>query len=91
MFFTLPTDRVTRIFGNAKLGAEGPDGTYRIDNPRYNNVKTDSIRPGESVTFGGHAVGMGAEPITGIRIGGSNVAETADVVLETALGAGVHE
>jgi hypothetical protein len=90
MVFTLPTERITRVFGNAKLGTEVADGTYRIENPRYNNVKTDTIQPGESVTFGGHALGLGIEPITGIRIGGSNVAETTDITLETALGAGVN-
>ena len=74
MTYKLPTERIVHVW-NGKLGSES-GGTYTINNPAYNNPSTDSIEPGQSVSFGGNARGMGTEAIENVTVGGSNVSTT---------------
>lgn len=75
--FTLDTDRIVRAWSNANLISGLPAGTYKFENPNYNNTATDDILPGQSVSFRGPAQGMGTEPIKNITIGGSNVSSSS--------------
>jgi len=85
--------RVTQLW-NARLLGQDEDGTVRVVNPAYNDVKTDIIRPGETITFGGIAriaSGDVTRPIGNIRVGGSGVRpEDVTVAFEAAMGAGVE-
>jgi hypothetical protein len=63
-----------------------PDGAYTFDNPHYNNVNTDSIQPGQSVTFSGNARGRGTEAMTNVSVGGSNTATMTNVLLSCEFG-----
>lgn len=81
IIFSLPTDRINNVFSNAKLTSRLPDGTYTFESPNYNNPATDTIEPGQSVTFGGNAKGRGLEAIGGVSVGGSNVATVSNVQL----------
>lgn len=93
MDFTMADSRVTQLW-NARLLGQDEDGTVRVVNPAYNDVKTDIIRPGETITFGGIAriaSGDVTRPIGNIRVGGSGVRpEDVTVAFEAAMGAGVE-
>jgi hypothetical protein len=79
--FSLPTNRIISVFSNAKLTSTSPGGTYTFKSPGYNNPATDSIQPGQSVTFSGNATGRGTEAINNITVGGSNIGTTGNVQL----------
>ena len=74
---TLATDKLTSAFSNAKMVGGMPQGTYRFTNPAYNNVNTDDILPGQSVTFGGHGLGLGTTAPQNVKVGGSNAASSS--------------
>ena len=84
--FSLPTDRITGVWSNAKLVAGQPEGTYKFVNPGYNNQSTDHIQPGQSVSFRGPAKGRGTEPIRNITVGGSNISSSSNVKLTYEFG-----
>ncbi len=84
--FSLPTDRINNVWSNAKLISGTPDGTYTFGSPSYNNASTDTIQPGQSVTFGGNARGRGTEAINNITVGGSNIDSINDVQLSCEFG-----
>lgn len=79
--FSLPTDRLSSAWSNAKLVSNSPQGYYKFLNPGYNNQTTDDILPGQSVSFRGPALGMGTEGIQTISVGGSNVSDIIEVDL----------
>lgn len=79
--FLLPTDKLTRVWSNARLVSNSPTGYYEFLNPEYNNQSTDNILPGQSISFGGPALGMGTEAIQTISVGGSNISDINDVDL----------
>lgn len=79
--FFLPTDKLTGVWSNAKLVSDSPKGYYKFLNPGYNNQATDNILPGQSVSFGGSALGMGTEAIQTISVGGSNISDITNVDL----------
>lgn len=83
--FTLPTDRLSSVWSNAKMTVNQPDGTYKFVNPGYNNASMDNIQPGQSVTFGGHGFGLGQDAPQGVRVGGSN-ASPASATVTTRFG-----
>lgn len=72
--FTLPVDRLTNAWSNAKMIHNLPDGVYRFVSPNYNNSSTDTIQPGQSVTFGGHGDGLGSDAPQNVKVGGDNTA-----------------
>ncbi len=84
--FSLPTDRITRAYSNAKLVSDQPNGHYQFVNPGYNNQATDNILPGQSVSFRGPARGRGTEPIRDIVVGGSNVSDSNKIDLTCEFG-----
>lgn len=84
--FYLPTDKLTGVWSNAKLVSNSPPGSYKFLNPGYNNQTTDNILPGQSVSFGGPALGMGTEAIQTISVGGSNTTEITNVNLTCQFG-----
>lgn len=84
--FSLPTDRLTGVWSNAKLVPGSPDGYYKFVNPGYNNQATDDILPGQSVSFSGHAFGMGTERIRDVTVGGSNISDTDRIELSCEFG-----
>lgn len=69
--FSLPNDRITaNPWGDALADHEGlPDGTYRFIHKAYNK----NILPGESVSFGGNAIGLGEENIYDVSVNGNLV------------------
>ncbi len=71
--FKLPDDVLTNTWSNAKMIGM-PAGEYRFVNPGYNNPSMDNILPGQSVTFGGHGIGLGTAAPYGVKVGGSNAA-----------------
>ncbi len=75
--FTLADDRLNSVFSNAKMIGGQAQGTYRFTNPAYNNVNTDDILPGQSVTFGGHGFGLGTTAPQNVKVGGSNAASAS--------------
>lgn len=77
--FTLPTDRITSAWSNAKFVSGLPEGSYKFLNPSYNNQETDNILPGKSVSFRGPALGRGTEAIQNVTVGGSNMSSTNKV------------
>ncbi len=87
MRFSLPTDRLSGSIWRARNQSAGlPEGSYNIVNPAYNSQTTDNILPGQSVTFGGQAIGMGVEPVSGVSVGGSNVPASTDIALRYQFG-----
>ncbi|MBC2725418.1 cellulose binding domain-containing protein [Desulfosporosinus sp.] len=70
--FLLSTDQLINSW-NAKLVSNTTNGSYEFLNPGYNNQSTDSILPGQSVSFGGLARGMGTEEIQNVLVSGSNI------------------
>ena len=78
--FSLAGDELTNVFSNAKMVHGLPEGTYRFTNPAYNNVATDDILPGQSVTFGGHGRGLGTTAPQNAKVGGSNAASASAAV-----------
>jgi len=78
--FNLTNDKLTSAW-NAILVPGWPQGSYIFVNPAYNNPATDDILPGRSVSFGGHAQGMGNEVIKNITIDGSNISPTTNIEL----------
>ncbi len=84
--FSLPTDRISRAWSNANLVPGLPEGSYKFVNPGYNNQSTDDIRPGQSVSFRGPALGRGTEAIRNIIVGGSNVSPSSNVELTYEFG-----
>ena len=84
--FFLPTDKLTDVWSNAKLVSNSPPGNYKFLNPSYNNQTTDNILPGQSVSFGGPALGMGTVAIQTITVGGSNVSDITNVDLTCQFG-----
>jgi hypothetical protein len=84
--FTLHNDQLTGVWSNAKFVFYTPDGNYQFTNPAYNNVGTDSILPGQSVSFGGPAKGRGVEAIQNVSVGGSDTADIRDVELTCEFG-----
>ena len=84
--FFLPTDKLTSAWSNAKLVSNSPKGYYKFLNPGYNNQATDNILPGQSVSFGGPALGMGTEAIQTISVGGSNISDITNVDLTCQFG-----
>ncbi|UWG95381.1 cellulose-binding domain-containing protein [Dehalobacter sp. DCM] len=81
MAFSLTTNRLSDNYWNAVLVSNSPQGSYTFGNPNYNNTATDTIQPGQSISFGGIAKGMGNEAIQNILIGGSNTSGITDVDL----------
>lgn len=79
--FFLPTDKLTSAWSNARLVSNSPPGYYKFLNPGYNNQATDNILPGQSVSFGGPALGTGTEGIQTISVGGSNISDITNVDL----------
>lgn len=71
--FALPYDRLVNTWSNAKMIHNLPRGQYRFVSPNYNNPATDSILPGQSVTFGGRGEGWGYSVPQNVRVSGSNV------------------
>ncbi|EGW36279.1 cellulose binding domain-containing protein [Desulfosporosinus sp. OT] len=84
--FFLPTDKLTGVWSNALLVSTSPSGYYKFLNPAYNNQATDNILPGQSVSFGGPALGMGTEAIQTITVGGSNTSDISNVDLSCQFG-----
>ncbi|WP_407314347.1 cellulose binding domain-containing protein [Desulfosporosinus sp. SB140] len=84
--FYLPTDTLTGVWSNAKLVSTSPPGYYKFLNPAYNNQATDNILPGQSVSFGGPAQGMGTAAIQSISVGGSNTSDITNVNLTCQFG-----
>lgn len=84
--FFLATDRLTSAWSNAKLEPNLPAGYYKFINPGYNNQTTDSILPGQSVSFRGPAVGMGTQAIHTVSVGGSNISDITNVDLTCEFG-----
>ncbi len=84
--FSLPTDRLTGVWSNAKLVSGLPDGHYKFVNPGYNNQSTDNILPGKSVSFTGPARGRGTEPLHNILVGGSNMNDSDRIDLTCEFG-----
>lgn len=84
--FLLPTDKLTSVWSNAKLVSTSQAGYYKFLNPAYNNQATDNILPGQSVSFGGPALGMGTEAIQTISVGGSNISDITNVDLTCQFG-----
>jgi len=84
--FSLPTDRLTTAYSNAKLVPNSPKRYYKFLNPGYNNQTTDDISPGQSVSFRGPAKGMGIEAIQTISVGGSNINDITKVDLRCEFG-----
>ncbi|KPU45913.1 cellulose binding domain protein [Oxobacter pfennigii] len=84
--FSLPADRITRAWSNARMVSGLPEGSYKFINPGYNNVATDDILPGQSVSFRGPAIGNGTEAIRNISVGGSNMAPSSNVDLTYEFG-----
>ena len=84
--FSLPTDRLTSAYSNAKLVSSSPEGYYKFLNPSYNNQTTDNILPGQSVSFRGPAKGMGTEAIRAISVSGSNISDITSVDLTCEFG-----
>jgi hypothetical protein len=84
--FTLPTDRLTSAWSNAKLVQGLPEGSYKFVSPNYNNQATDDILPGQSVSFRGPALGTGTEAIQNISVGGSNTSASSNVALTYGFG-----
>jgi len=80
MTFLLQSDRLNNAW-NAKLISRSPEGVYRFENPAYNNVTMDNILPGQSVSFGGLASGMGVDTLRNIGVGGSNTGLITNVNL----------
>jgi hypothetical protein len=78
--FTLHTDRLTNAWSNAKMVQGLAEGTYRFNNPAYNNTATDNILPGQSVTFGGHGYGLGTDAPKSAKVGGSNADAKSAVI-----------
>ncbi|SHN48976.1 cellulose binding domain-containing protein [Desulfitobacterium chlororespirans] len=76
--FFLQNDRLNNAW-NAKLISRSDEGIYRFENPAYNNVTMDNILPGQSVSFGGLASGMGTETLRNIGVGGSNTSLITNV------------
>lgn len=76
--FLLQNDRLNNVW-NAKLISRSDEGIYRFENPAYNNVTMDNILPGQSVSFGGLASGMGAVTPRNIGVGGSNTSLITNV------------
>ncbi|MDQ7095404.1 cellulose binding domain-containing protein [Desulfosporosinus sp. PR] len=84
--FYLPTDTLSGVWSNAKLVSTSPPGYYKFLNPAYNNQTTDNILPGQSVSFGGPALGMGTTAIQSISVGGSNTSDITNVDLSCKFG-----
>jgi len=84
--FSLPTDRLSGAWSNARAISGLPEGSYKFVSPNYNNTATDDILPGRSVSFSGPARGRGNEAITNISVGGSNVNSTENVELTYEFG-----
>lgn len=79
----LPQDTLTNVWSNAKMVQGLPAGTYKFLSPGYNNPSTDSIQPGQSVTFGGQGVGSGETSPQNVKVGGGNTApESAALTCE---------
>lgn len=78
--FTLPTDRLSSVWSNARMTQNLPAGTYNFVNPGYNNASMDNILPGQSVTFGGHAFGLGKDAPQNVKVGGSNASPVSAAV-----------
>ncbi|KUO61390.1 MAG: sugar-binding protein [Gracilibacter sp. BRH_c7a] len=83
--FNLADDKLTSAW-NAILVSGSPQGSYTFVNPAYNNPATDHILPGQSVSFGGHAQGMGTTAINNISIGGSNTSLITNIDLTCEFG-----
>lgn len=84
--FSLPTNRLTDQHWNAQLVSFSPAGTYTFAHPNYNNTLTDNILPGQSVSFGGTAKGLGNEAIQNIIVGGSDTNTITDIDLTCQFG-----
>jgi hypothetical protein len=84
--FKLPTDRLTSAYSNAIFVTGLPEGSYKFLSPNYNNQATDSIMPGQSVSFRGPARGRGTEAIQNISVGGSNTSANSNVTLTCGFG-----
>lgn len=83
--FVLSAYRLSGVWSNAKMVGGQSNGSYRFVNPGYNNVSTDDLLPGQSVTFGGHGFGLGATSPQNAKVGGSN-AEPASAALVCQFG-----
>ncbi len=83
--FNLTNDKLTSAW-NAILMTGSPQGSYTLTNPAYNNPSTDHILPGQSVSFGGHAQGMGTEAIQNIIVDGSNTSPITNIDLSYEFG-----
>ncbi len=84
--FSLPTDRLTGVWSNAKLVPGMPDGSYKFNSPNYNNSSTDNILPGQSVSFTGPGRGPGTEAIRNVSVSGSNTSPVSDIALTCNFG-----
>lgn len=84
--FSLSDDKLVSVWSNARFISGMPEGSYKYINPAYNNLRTDDILPGESVSFGGLALGLGTQAIKNVVVGGSNVDPIRNIDLTCEFG-----
>ncbi len=70
--FALAGDTISGVWSNAKMVSGMSAGSYKFLNPAYNNTSMDDLLPGQSVTFGGHGIGLGTTSPQNVKVGGSN-------------------